>query len=59
MAGAEDIDELNVTLRNYLGTGRINAYQALTVSSCPLLKLINLEWDNTMNEGEWKLIVSI
>ncbi len=48
---ADNIDETNPGFEGFLGGGRVNAYQALTATPHPVLRVTQIEPDNPLQAG--------
>ncbi len=59
LAGADNISDLNPLFVDLLGSGRINAYNSLTVSSRPILKILAVEKDNIFPGESGTVVVQI
>ncbi len=59
LAGAENIDNSNPSFAGLLGTGRINAYDSLTVEPRIVLKIVDLESENIFPGKNGSLIIHI
>ncbi|MEI8175514.1 MAG: S8 family serine peptidase [Candidatus Omnitrophota bacterium] len=59
MAGCDPIDALNPANAGLMGTGRVNAYKALTVTPQPLLKLIQVKADGIATGRQGTMVVSV